>query len=33
MPNKNGTIIEMYKNGMRTSKKKIDLQTVLIDGK
>ena len=33
MPNENGNIIEMYENGIKISKDKIDLQTVLIDGK
>lgn len=33
MPNENGTIIEMYDNGCRVAPEKLDLDTVLIDGK
>jgi len=33
MPNENGTIIEMYENGIKLSEDKIKLNTVLIDGK
>lgn len=33
MPNTNGTIIEMYDNGCRIADEKLDLDTVLIDGK
>ena len=33
MPNENGTIIEMYENGIKLSDEKIKLNTVLIDGK
>lgn len=33
MPNENGSIIEMYENGIKISDEKINLQTVLIDGK
>ncbi len=33
MPNENGTIIEMYDNGCKVAAEKLDLDTVLIDGK
>jgi len=33
MPNENGTIIEMYDNGCRIGNEKLNLDTVLIDGK
>lgn len=33
MPNENGSIIEMYENGCLIAKDKLDLDTVLIDGK
>jgi len=33
MPNENGTVIEMYENGIKLSENKIKLNTVLIDGK
>jgi ribonuclease J len=33
MPNENGCIIEMYDNGCRVSNEKLNLDTVLIDGK
>lgn len=33
MPNENGSIIELYENGCKISDKKLDLDTVLIDGK
>ena len=33
MPNENGSIIEMYDNGCRIADYKLDLDTVLIDGK
>ncbi len=33
MPNENGSIIEMYENGIKLSDEKIKLNTVLIDGK
>lgn len=33
MPNENGSIIEMYDNGCRVADYKLDLDTVLIDGK
>lgn len=33
MPNENGNIIEMYDNGCRIANHKLDLDTVLIDGK
>lgn len=33
MPNENGCIIEMFDNGCRIAEEKLDLDTVLIDGK
>lgn len=33
MPNKNGSIIEMYENGCRIADKRLKIDTVLIDGK
>lgn len=33
MPNENGSIIEMYENGCKIGNEKLDLDTVLIDGK
>jgi ribonuclease J len=33
MPNENGTIIEMYDGGCRIANEKLNLDTVLIDGK
>lgn len=33
MPNENGSIIEMYENGLKISENKLNLQTVLIDWK
>ena len=33
MPNENGSIVEMYDNGCRIADHKLDLDTVLIDGK
>lgn len=33
MPNENGAVIEMYKNGCKISDVKLDVDTVLIDGK
>lgn len=33
MPNENGCIIEMFDNGCRVAAEKLDLDTVLIDGK
>jgi ribonuclease J len=33
MPNENGCIIEMFDNGCRISQEKLDLDTILVDGK
>ena len=33
MPNENGSIIEMYDNGCKIADEKLNLDTVLIDGK
>lgn len=33
MPNENGSMIEMYDNGVKISDKKLQLNTILIDGK
>lgn len=33
MPNENGSIIEMYDNGCKIAEEKLNLDTVLIDGK
>gem|GEM_PF-2681089 len=33
MPNHNGAIVEMYDNGCKISNEKLNVDTVLIDGK
>ena len=33
MPNENGSVIELYDNGCKIADQKLDLDTVLIDGK